>query len=187
MSKDVFGQAVAFFVHTTRRIPPEAWDSIALGEWTVRDLVGHTSRAMLTVEQYATAGADREGFGSSDDIADHGRAAGRDWGDAPTQTVDDIAQRVTALVASLPDDHPMNTPAGTRPLVRYLQSRITELTIHTLDLADAIGLTSEAPDECLRLTLYGLADIAVRTRMAKDVAFGLTGRRALGEGFTLVP
>jgi len=81
----------------------------------------------------------------------------------------------------------MNTPAGTRPLVRYLQSRITELTIHTLDLSDAIGITSEAPDECLRLTLYRLADIAVRTSMAKDVAFGLTGRRALGEGFTLVP
>ena len=121
MSKDVFSQTVAFFVDTTSQVPPGVWETIALGEWTVRDLVGHTSRAMLTVEQYATAGADREGFGSSGDIADRGRAAGRNLGDDPVQGVKDIAQRVSALVASLPDDHPMNTPAGTRPLVRYLQ------------------------------------------------------------------
>ena len=31
----------------------ERWEQPALGEWSVRDLVGHTSRALLTVEAYA--------------------------------------------------------------------------------------------------------------------------------------
>ena len=104
-------------------------------------------------------GADRAGFGSSDDIAERGHDAGRALGQDPIQSVNEIAQRVTALVDSLPDDHPMRTPAGKRPLASYLPSRVTELTIHTIDLSKAIGIPADAPPECLRLSLYGLADI----------------------------
>ncbi len=186
MSREAFEQAVPFFVETVGRIKPDQWGTLALGVWNVRDLVGHTSRAMLTVEQYATVGADRTGFGTADDIAERGREAGRALGDDPAGAVRDIATRVLSLIERLPDDHPVNTPAGERPLVRYLRSRVTELTIHTVDLADALGLEVEAPEECWRVALYGLADMAVRGGSAKDVAFALTGRGALADGFSLV-
>ena len=34
------------------QIPANAWDGPGLGEWTVRDLVGHTSRSLVTVIDY---------------------------------------------------------------------------------------------------------------------------------------
>ncbi len=187
MSREAFEQAVPFFVETAARVGPDQWETLALGVWDVRDLVGHTSRAMLTVEQYATVGADRTGFGTAEDIAERGREAGRALGDDPAGAVREIATRVLRLIERLPDDHPVKTPAGERALVGYLRSRVTELTIHTVDLANALGLEVEAPEECWRITLYGLADMAVRGGTAKEVAFALTGRRALADGFSLVP
>ncbi len=186
MSREAFEQAVPFFVETAAQVQPDQWETLALGVWNVRDLVGHTSRAMLNVEQYATVGADRAGFGTADDIAERGREAGRALGDDPAGAVREIATRVLGLVSGLPDDHPMRTPAGERPLARYLRSRVTELTIHTVDLASALGLAVEVPEECWRITLYGLADMAVRGGTAKEVAFALTGRGALADGFSLV-
>ena len=187
MSREAFEQAASFFVGTVALVPAGQWETLALRVWNVRDLVGHTSRAMLNVEQYATVGADRTGFGTAEDIAERGREAGRALGDDPAGAVREIATRVLDLVEGLPDDHPVKTPAGERPLVRYLRSRVTELTIHTVDLADALGLEVEAPEECWRVALYGLADMAVRGGTAKEVAFVLTGRRALADGFSLVP
>ena len=186
MSREAFYQAVPFFVDAVSRIAPGQWEEPALGVWNVRDLVGHTGRAISLVEQYATVGADRAGFGTADEIAERGRAAGRALGDDPAGAVRELATRVVALVDTLPDDHPMKTPAGERPLVRYLGSRVTELTIHTVDLLKALSLEAEAPEECWRVTLYGLADMAVRGGTAEDVAFALTGRRALADGFSLV-
>ncbi len=81
----------------------------------------------------------------------------------------------------------MRTPGGVRPLSRYLPTRVTELTIHTLDLAKALGIEVEPPRECLRDTLYTLADYAVRLNVGVDVAFALTGRAELPLGFTVVP
>ena len=186
MSREAFEQAVPFFVETVAQVRSDQWEQLALGVWNVRDLVGHTSRAILTVEQYATVGADRAGFGTADDIAERGREAGRALGNDPADTVREIATRVLRLVDRLPDDHSMRTPAGERPLVGYLRSHVTELTIHTVDLANALGLEVEAPEECWRTTLHMLADMAVRGGSAKEVAFALTGRRALTEGFSLV-
>ena len=187
MSREAFAHAVTFFVNTVSHISSEGWAAPALGGWSVRDLVGHTSRAMATVEQYATVGADREGFGPADDIAKRGRAAGQVVGREPAEAVRQIAARVTSLVESLPDGHSLATPAGKRSLAGYLPSRVVELTVHTLDLAEAIHVEVEPPGECLRVRLYSLTDAALRLGVAKDVAFALTGRRALADGFSLVP
>ena len=187
MNREAFYQAVPFFVDAVSRISPGQWDAPALGVWNVRDLVGHTSRAITLVEQYATVGAEGASVGSAQDIAERGRVAGQALGNDPASAVRDLAKRVVELVESLPDDHPLNTSAGERPLVRYLGSRVTELTVHTMDLADAVGVAVEPPVECMRVTLYGLSDMALRQGVAKEVAFALTGRRALAEGFTLVP
>ena len=80
----------------------------------------------------------------------------------------------------------MRMPAGERPLVGYLRSRVVELTIHTVDLANALALEVNVPEECWRVTLYALGDMAVRGGSAKEVAFALTGRAGLADGFSLV-
>ena len=52
MIRQAYADAAAFFVETVAHIDREAWSQPALGEWTVRDLVGHTNRAFVTVEAY---------------------------------------------------------------------------------------------------------------------------------------
>ncbi|MCY4583637.1 MAG: maleylpyruvate isomerase N-terminal domain-containing protein [Chloroflexi bacterium] len=187
MSKETFSEAVAFFIDVVSRIPADAWTNEALGVWKVRDLVGHTSRAILLVEEYAKGGTTRSGFGTADEIAERGRQAGLALGDDPVRALRTLGDRVLALVAHLPDDHPMHTPGGVRPLSRYLTTRVAELTIHTIDLARALGIEAEPPRECIRATLYALADYAVRQGTGTEVAFALTGRAPLSQGFSVVP
>ena len=57
--RDAFIGAVDYFIATVARVPADEWDRPGLGEWSVRALVGHTSRALLTVETYLAAGAAR--------------------------------------------------------------------------------------------------------------------------------
>ena len=52
MIREAYEQAAAWFVETVGRIDRTQWEAMALGEWTVRDLVGHANRAVLTVETY---------------------------------------------------------------------------------------------------------------------------------------
>ena len=187
MSKETFSEAVTFFLDAASRVPDDAWTNEGLGVWNVRDLVGHTSRAILLVEEYATEGATRSGLGTPDEIAERGRQAGRALGDDPVSALSALAGRVLALVERLPDDHPMHTPGGVRPLSRYLPTRVAELTIHTIDLANALSMDVEPPRECVRATLYVLADYAVREGTGTEVAFALTGRAPLPPGFSVVP
>ena len=187
MSKEAFSEAVRFFLDTTSRVPADAWTNEALGVWNVRDLVGHTSRAILLVEEYATEGTTRSGFGTPDEIAERGRQAGRALGDDPVNALRTLADRVLGLVEGMPDDHRMHTPGGVRPLSRYLPTRVAELTIHTIDLAGALGIAADPPRECVRATLYVLADYAVRQGTGMDVALALTGREPLPPGFSVVP
>ena len=187
MSKETFSDAVAFFLDVVSQVPDDAWTNEALGVWNVRDLVGHTSRAIQLVEEYATEGTTRSGFGTPDEIAERGRQAGRALGDDPLGALRALAGRVLALVERLPDDHPVHTPGGARPLSRYLPTRVAELTIHTVDLANALGVDADPPRECVRATLYVLADYAVRENKGVGAAFALTGRTPLPPGFRVVP
>jgi len=49
MLREAYEHATALFVDVVGHIGPTQGDKSALGVWTVRDLVGHTSRALLTV------------------------------------------------------------------------------------------------------------------------------------------
>ena len=61
MIREAYEAAATFFVDTVGQIGPVQWEQPGLGVWTVRDLVGHTSRALLTVDMYlATPAAQRE-------------------------------------------------------------------------------------------------------------------------------
>src|SRR5919202_1654122 len=151
-----FRDAADAFVEVLAAVRDEDWAKPGLGVWTVRDLAGHTSRALLTVENYLApdrAGeeptvtdavayfrAGASGLVDADAIAERGRQAGAALGDDPHAAVGALAERVLTLVDSSPDDALITNPMSTMTLIGYLPTRTFELAVHTLDLADAVGV-----------------------------------------------
>ena len=60
------------------------------------------------------------------------------------------------------------------------------MTIHSLDIVEAVGLREEPPLGPMETTLYLLADRALATGKATEIALAATGRASLPEGFSLV-
>ena len=124
-----------------------------LGEWDVRALVGHTSRALLTVETYLAAPAETAEIDSAvgyfratsamaagPAVAQRGRDAGTALGADPAAAVAEIAARVVPLVDACDGTELLTTIVGGMRLADYLPTRTFELAVHTSDLAAALGL-----------------------------------------------
>jgi uncharacterized protein (TIGR03083 family) len=194
-----YAEAAAAFVDVVDEIAAPEWSLPATDAWTVRDLVGHTLRALVTVEQYAAAVPDgitledasdyyRRGLapaGLHAQVAERGRQAGEALGDDPGLAVRTTVERVLALVAGLPDDHPMATSFGGMHLIAYLPTRVVELVVHTLDLTDALGREPRLPPRPAQLAIDVLAGVADRAGQA-DLLRGLTGRRPLPPGYNVL-
>jgi uncharacterized protein (TIGR03083 family) len=195
-----FEEAVGFLLATAERVRPEQWNAPALGEWSVRDLVGHASRALITTEAFLRQPATTVDFATPADymvgvlaqpgaaarVAQSGREAGAALGDEPLAALRALAARVLPLAAAADGAQPITTPAGGTRLADYLATRVFELTTHTLDLAHAIDAAVEPPPAAACLALYLASDMAVRTGKAPDMLLALTGRRPLPAGFSLV-
>lgn len=205
--RDAFRAAAEAFSITVGAIPANAWDGPGLGEWTVRDLTGHTARALLTVETYLDV-ADPgpvelhhpveyyevvgTTYADPAAIVERGRTAGRALGPDPAATVAEAAARVTARIEATPDDAPVATPAGVMRLVDYLPSRVLELTVHRRDITAALGIiasedlgaTVERP--AVQLAALLAAGVAIELPAALDLLLALTGRRPLPPTVTVV-
>ncbi|MCI0440886.1 MAG: maleylpyruvate isomerase N-terminal domain-containing protein [Chloroflexi bacterium] len=200
MSREAFRQAAGFFVETASLISGDSWEGPGLGVWSLRELVGHTARALTNVETYATAPAERVeldhsagyflAFGKipnvSETVAERGRQAGKELGSDPAKAVPQIAARVLKALDEMPDSLVIGTPVGGMTLNDYLETRILELTIHTLDIAAAIGASVEPPQSAMSVTLRLLAELAVRQGKGAQIAFAITGRRPLPQPFSLL-
>lgn len=197
-SYDSFVAAARAYADLVRAIPADAWERPGLGEWTVRDLVGHTSRSLITVETYLGQPAESEEVTSPVEyfrrvaavdhgaVAERGRAAGRALGADPAGFVDDLVARVPPLVPAA-GDPVIRTALGGMRLSRYLPTRTFELVVHGLDISAASGLPTPAYSEALLdevLTLAATA--AVRQGRGSDVLLALTGRGSLPTGFSVV-
>ncbi|MGQ0617387.1 MAG: maleylpyruvate isomerase family mycothiol-dependent enzyme [Acidimicrobiia bacterium] len=202
-----FSEAAGAFAHAVARVPADAWDGPGLGQWTVRDLVGHASRALSTVETYIGAGPGggtgpvdlghaieyfavlAAAYADADAVVARGRDAGRMLGPGPATAVAQLAQRVTTVVDAADDDTPVATPAGVMRLIDYLPSRVFELTVHRLDLAAATG-TDDGPPEGLsaatEITAIIAAALAARGPHPGAALLALTGRRPLPPGYSVV-
>lgn len=202
--RDWFEGAATGALEVVSRVTHDDLQRPGLGVWTVRDLIGHTARAFLTIETYLGTPSSPEATqlpgsieyfraalgsvtaGNADEVAERGRAAGRALGDQPVTGLADVAQRVRALVAATPDDAPVATPFGTMTLASYLPTRAFEITVHGLDLAAALetpapqSLTRTAPHALALCTGLAAPDLAVQALLA------LTGRRPLPQGFSLL-
>ena len=200
MIREAYEAAAAFFVNTVGHIGPGKWEQPGLGVWTVRDLVGHTSRALLTVEMYLGKPATQRqilrpvdyffraqaGLADPASVAARGRAAGAALGPDPTATVRAIAARVLAHVQTAADEALVSTPVGGMRLIDYLPSRIFELAVHTLDIAAALPVAVTLPETAAAVSLHLLADLAVQPGKAAALLLAATGRHALPTGFNVL-
>ncbi len=197
-SRRAFADATDWFVSTVD-LAEGRWAEPGLGEWDVRALVGHTSRALLTVEAYLAQPADAVDIGSAADyfqaalsiaagpeVAERGRAAGIALGDDPVQAVAEIARRVVPLIDAQGGDELVTTIVGGMRLADYLPTRTFELAAHTADLAAALGAPRAVPVAAARQALSILAELGAADGRAGDLILAQIGRRGLPEGFTLL-
>ena len=178
----------------SRRRPDEA----VLGVWNERDLIGHTSRAVTTVESYLTSETPAVEVPSAvayylkalqadpEHIAERGRQAGQALGNAPALAVAETVERVTRLVDSQADDTRLNTAAGVMLLTEYLPTRTFELTVHTCDLLQALNLNEDVPPSAATAAARLGAELAVVRGFAAPLLLAITGRSALPAQFSVV-
>jgi hypothetical protein len=196
-SQQAFTDAAEWFVRTAALVGTH-WDGPGLGEWDVRALVGHTSRSLLTVEEYlarpaatvevaSTAGYYRaiRGMTTGPAVAQRGRDAGAALGDDPAAGVAQIAARVLPVVAACTGDELPTTIAGAMRLADYLPTRTFELVVHTCDLARALGEPMDVPPTAAAQALALVSELAVADGTAGPLLLAATGRGNL-PGFSVL-
>ena len=197
-ARRAFADAAQWFVRTTALVG-DRWDRPGLGEWDVRALVGHTSRALLTVEAYLARPAAAVEVASAADyfratraaaadaaVAARGRDAGSALGTDPAAAVAEIAARVLPLVDAQDGTALVTTIAGGMRLADYLPTRTFELAVHTADLAAALGLPLDLPATAAAQALSVVADLAVTDGLAGPLLLAATGRPGLPAGFSVL-
>lgn len=185
------------------RIPDDAWDGPGLGEWDLRALVGHTSRAFVTVLTYLERPADTEDIDSPEGyyalipamtgegidqaaVAQRGRDAGAALGDEPAAAFAALAQRAVAAARAADPDALISSIAGGVRVASYVPTRTVELVVHGHDIAAATGLAVAFTEHTVTQVATVLARTAVRLGHGPALLDALTGRAPLPPGFSVV-
>ena len=200
MTHAAYRQAVVCFLETAAKVKPEQWEASALGVWSVRDLVGHMSRSITRIEEFGTQRAESVDITSavhhyrrslrqpSDDerVAQRGREAGQALGDDPLANMNADWSRAEPVLDATGEDAIIAYDNGGIRFGDYLETRVFELTVHTLDLANAIGVEVEPSREALGVTLQLLAALAVESGRGAPLALSGTGRGPLPNGYSVL-
>ena len=201
-ARTVFASAAQSFAALVRQIPDSRWGDPGLGEWNVRELVGHTSRSLVTVSTYLKTTAHREDIATATDyyvwvyqysasvgaaaVLERGRQAGRDLGDDPVTAIDRLLSQVHADLDAV-DDPLIEVIGGLGiRLNSYLPTRTFELAVHGMDVARAVGIDYAPPDDVLADASALAARIGVALGHGPAMLFALTGRADLPSGFSVV-
>jgi len=197
-SRRAFTDAAEWYTETVGLVG-DRWNRPGLGEWDVRALVGHTSRSLLTVELYLAKPAAVVDVASAADyfratraaaadsaVAERGRDAGAALGADPVVAVAQLAARVLPLVETCHGTELVTTVAGGMRLADYLPTRTFELTVHTLDLAAALGVPARVPATAAAQALRIVADLAVADGLAGPLLLAATGRTGLPAGYSIL-
>lgn len=173
----------------------------------MRSLVGHTARALSTVESYlgqpkggvvldgpleyfAAAFADvdpSQRVALDRQIEARGRAFGAELGDNPAAAFRTLGTRVLAIVDAASKDEWCGTPYGDLRLEAYLPTRSFELAVHGLDLARAIALPApEGLSGAIGDALILAGRLAARSADAPDLLLLLTGRTPARPGLSVL-
>ncbi len=196
-SREAFHRAALDWVSLVHELG-DVWTLPALGEWDVRALVGHTSRALLTVETYLQTPADAvevaspvgyylatRAMATGPEVTARGVTAGEALGAAPAQSVADLAHRVLELLDGCTGHELLTTMAGGMALRSYLPTRTFELTVHALDLARAVGARFEPSPSAARECLGLVGGLAVEDGTTGSLLLAVTGRGA-APGFSVL-
>lgn len=197
----VYLGAATTFARVVNHIDPASWRTPGLGAWDLRALVGHTSRALVTVLNYLDQPAEAEDLESPQQyyavtgklgatnaaaIVERGRRAGRELGDNPAATVNALIERVTAKLEHADPDALIHTIGGGMRIRHYLPTRTFELVVHSLDITAATGLQAALTPAALAHATRLAADIAIELGRGPTVLQALTGRARLPHGFSVV-
>jgi len=184
-----FAEASQYFVRVVSLVPDDRWDEPGLGDWSVRELAAHTNRAHTTVVEYLLHphAPQREGstYFSAEQIAARGRAAVAALGDDPLAAVRQASEDALVLVARTSADATIGSPMGAMALAEYLPSRTAELTIHSLDLARALGVDEPAPPAAVATSLVFAAQVAGSAGSGQQVLLALTDRGELPPAYSV--
>ena len=204
MSADIrlgFKEAARFFVETVDRIPAGKWDAPGLGIWSVRELVVHAAHTFRSVATYDGPARTAERIEVEDvptvwvrmldkaqDAERESRAqrTAADLGDDPPTTIRGWYEDALAVLDSAPDDHPVRSIGGGVRFIDWLDTRVVELTVHTMDIANAAGIEAQPPDAAMAATLASLSELAIATGKANDLVMAVTGRGRLPAGYSLM-
>ena len=197
--REAYLESAEFFAQLVDGVDVDGWEEHALGQWTLRDLAGHTYRSISTVVGYSEKPAPKVDVESStqwilnvrqnanpDRVAELGRSAGLEIMDNPTMMVRGFLSMARDKVNELDDDFILATPQGGMRLIDYLQLRIMELVIHGSDFARALGVEAKPPSNGVQVALQVLTGVAVAEGRGPDLANALTGRTALPIGYNLL-
>jgi hypothetical protein len=196
-----FLDAAATVADLVARIPPDAWAGAGLGVWDLRALVGHTSRALVTVvtylakpaaaEEVATPEAyfvlvARAGGANSEAVAQRGRDAGAALGADPAVAFRALVGDAATALEGAGDDDLITTVAGGMRVTSYLPTRTFELAVHGADIAAATGLPVEFTPSVQVEAATLAARVAVALGHGPAVLAALTGRTPLPPAFSIV-
>jgi uncharacterized protein (TIGR03086 family) len=143
---ELFQRAQASFTDRVDAIEPEQWEDEALPEWTVADLVAHLVTEMLWVPPLIAGEPYAEGRfpdTTTDLLGDDPMAGWESAADA-------------ALSAFAEDDALIRTvhlERGPTPASQYILELISDLTVHSWDLARAIDADTELDGELVTASL----------------------------------
>jgi uncharacterized protein (TIGR03083 family) len=192
--------AATTFADVVADIDASVWEGPGLGAWDLRGLVGHTSRALVTVLTYLDQPADAEAIDSpeqyyalaarqstdADAVAERGRRAGEDLGAEPAEAVRHLVERVRTKVDAADPEAMIAVLGGGMRVGNYLPTRTFELVVHSLDIGAATGIDVPLSLPVLGHTAALGARIAVALGQGQVVLTALTGRRPLPAGFSVV-
>jgi uncharacterized protein (TIGR03083 family) len=196
-----FETAAHSFLDLVAQVQPAKWDEPALGVWDVRSLVGHTARAISTVETYLSAGPAAEvttptaesyyaeaftAYTDNDAIAARGVEAGKALNENSGAEYEATLNRALALIQSSGPDYIVAIGPMGIPLREYLRTRAFELVVHTMDIAKAVNLKHEIPSDVVANVADLAARVAVRKGNGEEILFALTGRKPLPPRFSIL-
>ncbi|MEU4695341.1 maleylpyruvate isomerase N-terminal domain-containing protein [Actinoplanes sp. NPDC023714] len=201
-----YRSAAIAFADLVSRIPADRLDGPGLGEWTLRDLLGHTVSSALrqvpqalsqqapmlavpTPEAYFAAihRAPKDLLAAARTAStEDARTTGRALGDDPAGAVSGFVGQATAALAAAGNDDLIATPAGGMRVQDWLPTRTFELVVHATDAATASGQPITFDPDTLAETAALAARMAAAIGEGPTVLRALTGRASLPPAFTVI-
>jgi uncharacterized protein (TIGR03083 family) len=190
-------RAVAQSVSSIRE---DQWEGPGLGEWSLRDLVGHTSRSLVTVIDYLARPVAEEvvhspagyytaiaaGTFDAAAVTERGRQAGRDLGEDPAGRFDELVDQAVEVAGKTDPDLVVHTIVGGMRVAAYLPTRTFELCVHGLDIAAAAGVAVDLPAAAVEEACALASAAAARRGLGTTLLLAMTGRGSLPPGFSVV-